>query len=121
MKVLHLSNSDSNGAGRAALRLHRGLRKLNVGSQLLVQYKLGDDPAVLPPQMKLEKASLKLKLTEHLDNLPLRLYRQRKSSDFSLEWVPDFIAAKVTDRNPGIINLHWVCHGFLNIETLKRF
>lgn len=121
MKVLHLSNSDSNGAGRAALRLHQGLRRLNIDSQLLVQYKLGDDPTVLSPQMKLEKASLKLKLTEHLDNLPLRLYRQRKSTDFSLEWVPDFIAAKVTDRKPDIINLHWVCHGFLKIETLKRF
>lgn len=121
MKVLHLSNSDSNGAGRAALRLHQGLRRLNIDSQLLVQYKLGNDPAVLAPQRKLEKASLKLKLTEHLDNLPLRLYRQRKSTDFSLEWVPDFIPAKVTDRSPDIINLHWVCHGFLKIETLNRF
>jgi glycosyltransferase involved in cell wall biosynthesis len=121
MNVLHLSDSDSGGAGRAAIRLHRGLRELNINSQILVQYKFGEERAVLAPQSKLEKVVSKLKLIEQLDDLPLQFYRQHKSTDFSLGWFPDFIAPKVTQHKPDIINLHWVCHGYLKIETLKKF
>ncbi len=43
MKVLHLSNSDTNGgAARAAYRLHKGLQDIGVNSQMLVQEKLSD-------------------------------------------------------------------------------
>jgi len=88
MKVLHLSNSDSGGAGRATLRLHQGLRGLGIDSKILVQFKSGDDGAVLAPQSNLEKLFFKLKLTEHLDALPLRFYRQRDRTDFcQMEWL----------------------------------
>ena len=121
MKVLHLSNSDSGGAGRATLRLHQGLRGLGIDSKILVQFKSGDDGAVLAPQSNLEKLFFKLKLTEHLDALPLRLYRQRDRTDFSPELLPDGMASKIAQHNPDVINLHWVCHGFLKTETLAKF
>jgi glycosyltransferase involved in cell wall biosynthesis len=63
---------------------------------------------------------LKLKLTEYLDKLPLQFYRQRDAGDFSPELLPDAIASKVAQHNPDIINLHWVCNGFLKIETLAK-
>ena len=121
IKVLHLSNSDDGGAGRAALRLSQGLWKMGVDSQVLVQFKSGDDKTVLAPRSSLEKVILKLKVTEYLDKLPLKFYRQRDRTDFSPELLPDPIASKVAQHNPDIINLHWVCNGFLKIETLAKF
>lgn len=121
MKVLHLSNSDGGGAGRATLRLHQGLQSIGVDSQVLVQLKDSDDRAVFSPQTTIGKAIAKLKATERLDALPLQLYRQRDRTDFSLEWLPNPIASTVAKHNPDLINLHWICHGYLSIETLAKF
>lgn len=121
MKVLHLSNSDNGGAGRAAYRLHRGLQNRGVESEFLVQFKSEDDASVLAPESKVSKAILKLKLREHLDALPLRYYPQRDRTNFSPEWLPDGLAARVARYHPDAIDLHWVCQGFLKIETLAKF
>ena len=120
MQVLHLSESDSGGAGRATLRLHQGLQRLGVNSQLLVQLKCSEDYAVLSPQTKLGKLNAKLKLSERIDILPLKLYPQRKASDFSLQWVPERILSNVAKLAPDIINLHWVGHGYVSIETVAK-
>lgn len=121
MKVLHLSESDGGGAGRATLRLHQGLQRLGVESQILVQLKYSDNLAVFSPQTTLTKASAKLKLPERLDALPLKFYRQRNAADFSLQWLPDGIISKVTKLSPDVVNLHWVCHGYLSIESIVKF
>ena len=121
MKVLHLSESDSGGAGRATLRLHQGLQRIGVDSQILVQLKYSDNKAVLAPRTTFGKFCAKLKLLEHLDALPLKLYPQRKAGDFSLQWLPDRIASKVAQFAPDVVNLHWVCHGYLSIESIAKF
>jgi glycosyltransferase involved in cell wall biosynthesis len=121
MKVLHLSESDGGGAGRATLRLHQGLLRLGVDSQMLVQLKYSDDRAVLSPQATLGKFSAKLKLLEHIDALPLKLYPQREVGDFSLQWLPDRMPSIVAQLDPDVVNLHWVCHGYLAIETIVKF
>lgn len=121
MKVLHLNTSDSGGAGRAAYRLHQGLQSLGVESQMLVQVSHGDDKAIFSPYSTLGKLIAKLKLTERLDSLPLKLYRHRQQTDFSPELIPDVLVAKLSQHNPDVINLHWTCHGFLQIETLPKF
>ena len=47
MKVVHLSHTDGGaGAGRAAYRIHRTLRELEVDSQMLVSHKRTTDPTV---------------------------------------------------------------------------
>lgn len=120
MNVLLVSNYDGGGAGRAAYRLHQGLKSLGVESQMLVQYKESDDRSVVGPNSYLEKAIAKLKLTEYIDALPLQFNRQRHK-DFSLEWLPDSTVSKVAQLAPDVINLHWVCHGYLRIETLRKF
>ncbi|MEW5855829.1 MAG: glycosyl transferase, partial [Cyanobacteriota bacterium] len=120
MQVLHLSESDGGGAGRATLRLHQGLQRLGVNSQMLVQLKYSDNLAVFSPETTLGKLSAKLKLPEHLDTLPLKFYRQRNTSDFSLQWVSSRISATVAQLAPDVVNLHWVCHGYLPIETVAK-
>ncbi|XHX77231.1 MAG: glycosyltransferase family 4 protein [Stenomitos frigidus ULC029] len=116
IKVLHLSTSDiDNGGARAAHRLHQGLQLLRCNSKMLVRAKFSADSTVIA-----EKSPL-TKLAPPISELPLRLYPQRPGSMFSPQWFPDVLANLVKRDNPDIVNLHWICNGFLKIETLAKF
>ncbi|MFM6727224.1 MAG: glycosyltransferase family 4 protein [Dolichospermum sp.] len=120
MKPLLISASDINGgAARAACRLHQGLQNIGVDSQMLVQNKQSDDYTVISPASKLGKGIGKLKPI--LDSLPLQLYPQRDRSTYSVQWLPDNLAAQVAQINPDVINLHWINGGYLKIETIAKF
>lgn len=120
MKILLLNTSDiSGGAARAAYRLHRGLQTIGVDSQMLVQNKTSDDLTVISPQTKLEKGWAKIRPT--LDAIPLQLYQKRDRPPYSVQWLPERIAAKIAEIDPDIIHLHWICGGYLNIETIAKF
>ncbi len=56
-----------------------------------------------------------------LDALPLELYRKRERTIFSPAYLPERLARKIALIDPDIIHLHWVCGGFLRIESLKKF
>jgi glycosyltransferase involved in cell wall biosynthesis len=115
MNVLHLSTSDiEGGAARAAYRLHQGLKTAGITSQMLVRAKDSIDPSVIADRSPLTK------LGPPLSGLPLKLYPHRDPGMFSLQWSPDAIAPKVKQLNPDIINLHWICNGFLQIETIAK-
>lgn len=115
MRILHLSTSDiEGGAARAAYRLHQGLQSIGVASQMLVRAKFSVDRTVIP-----EKTIL-TKLGPPLGGLPLQPYSNRDRTLFSPQWFPDVIAPRVARLNPDIINLHWVCNGYLQIETLAK-
>ena len=119
MKVLMLNSSDtSGGAARAAFRLHRGLREIGIESGMLVQSKKSDDPSVIGPSS--EMAKMLAMLRPHLDFLPLRRYPDRQRIIFSPSLVPDRLPARVAALNPDIVHLHWVCEGFMRLETLHR-
>ena len=126
MKVLHLTMLDSDGAGRAAQRLHQGLNRLdnhsytNLHSQMLVQVKSGDDQATVTTKNRFKIAANRLKLTERIDQLLLKLYPHRMQTTFSPQWVPGQLWHDIQQCNPDIINLHWIGHGFLPIEFLKK-
>ena len=120
IKPLLISTIDINGgAARATYRLHRGLQNIGVDSQMLVQNKQSDDYTVTAPVSKLSKGIGKLKPT--LDSLPLQLYPQRDRSTYSVQWLPDNLAAQVAQINPDVINLHWINGGYLKIETIAKF
>lgn len=120
MKALLLNTSDiEGGAARAAYRLHQGLQGVGVTSQMLVQTKFSEDVTVIAPQSKLGKGIAQLKPT--LNSLPLQLYAKRdRTGIISPQWLPDSISSQVTQLCPDIVNLHWVCNGFLQIETLSK-
>ncbi|BAU66924.1 glycosyl transferase group 1 [Stanieria sp. NIES-3757] len=116
MKILHLSTSDiDNGGARAAYRLHQGLQSIGCDSQMLVRAKFSADETVTA-----EKSVL-TKLGPPVSGIPMRLYPKRNSEMFSTQWFPDAIASRATQINPDIINLHWICNGYLQIETLPKF
>lgn len=47
MKIIHLTNNDFDGAGKAVLRLHKALLKKNHDSKMLVYRKYTDSPGVI--------------------------------------------------------------------------
>jgi len=66
LKVLHLCHADAeSGAGRAAYRLHAGLRAEGVDSRMLVGYRRSGDPSVYA-----WGSSTWNLLRSHLDQLP---------------------------------------------------
>ena len=120
MKVLHISSTDSGGgAARGAYSLHKALRASGVDSRMLVGVKHTDDFTVIEPRTKLEKAVNHFR--PHIDVLPLSLYPGRRPYAFSPAWVPNVLGGQVKRLTPDIINLQWVCGGFLRPESLRRF
>lgn len=114
-KVLHLSSFDVvGGAARAAYRIHQGLLKIGANSQILVQYKIGGDTTT-----HVVEGKIITRARSFIDTTALKQYPQRRQL-FSPEWFPDAIASKVAQVNPNIINLNWVCNGFLRVETLAK-
>jgi hypothetical protein len=111
MKVAILSTSDINGgAARAAYRLHQGLQSTGVDSQMLVQDKSSNDRAVTAPSTRLRQSIAKTRIA--FDALPLKFYRQRDDTTFSLQWLPDGTVSKIVQLKPDIINIHWTGEAF---------
>lgn len=120
MKVVLLNSSDSEGgAARAAYRLHQGLQGIGVSSQMLVKNKSSGDRNVVSSQNSI--ANKFDKIISTLSNSPLRLYPERNPVIFSTEWLPDSLPGQVAKIEPDIINLHWVCGGYLQVESIPKF
>lgn len=115
MKSLLLSTSDiEGGAARAAYRLHQGLLAIGHDSQMLVRARFSGQKSVLA-----EKSAL-TKLGPQMNGWPLKLGSYQTKTLFSSQWFPDAIAKKVAQLKPDIVNMHWVCNGFLKVETLPK-
>jgi len=120
MKVLMVNASDiGGGAARAAYRLLQGFQEIQVEAQMMVQEKLGNDPKVFASQAFLSRKLTSL--TPKLNRLPLKLYPNLEQVIFSPQWVPDRLPQQVDKYQPDIVNLHWVCNGYLQVESLPKF
>ena len=116
MKVLNLSTFDlAGGAARAAYRIHQGLRSIDIDSQFLVQHKQSTDPTVVTAEPKLAA-----KLRSMGDAYPLRSYRQRTQL-FSPQWFPSALHKSIDRFAPDILNLNWICNGFVPVSALAKF
>ncbi|WP_287293429.1 glycosyltransferase family 4 protein [Moorena sp. SIO2C4] len=119
MKTLIVSSFDiSGGAARAAYRLHQGLQSINLDSQILVQEKFSHDQTVIGPTIKLKEGLARMRWT--FGALPQKLYPQREDTTFTTQWLPDAVVPKVARLQPDIINLHWICAGYVQIETIAK-
>lgn len=116
MKVLHLSAFDLvGGAARATYRIHQGLQNAGADSQMLVQYKKGSDRTVTTAEPKVYA-----KLRSLADSIPINFYPHRQQM-FSPQWCPDALLKRIDQFAPDIINLNWVCNGFVPVEALSKF
>jgi glycosyltransferase involved in cell wall biosynthesis len=115
MKILHLSSFDlSGGAARSAYRIHQGLQSIGAASQMLVQFKSSDNRTISMSENKVAT-----RLRSSINTIPLRSYPHLKEF-FSPQWFPDAVVKRVSQINPTIINLNWICNGFLQVETLAK-
>jgi glycosyltransferase involved in cell wall biosynthesis len=114
-----LSSFDLQGGGsRAAYRLHQGLLRIGLDSQMLVQNKTSQDATVLSPEGKY--AGFGSLARRYLDALPLRQYPGRPGTAWSPGWLPGNLHRRVARQAPDVINVQWVCDGFLPVQTLGR-
>jgi glycosyltransferase involved in cell wall biosynthesis len=120
MRVVHLSYTDTKyGADRASCRLHQGLLSAGVDSWMVVGRKFGSDERVRrSANSVLEKVLDRMRF--FLDQSPLRVYRNRSPELFSTAWVPDRVSRHPLISSSDIVNLHWVCGGFLRPESIAR-
>lgn len=124
MKVLLLSYSLEGGAGGAAYRLHQGLLRAGIASNVTVQRKLYDDETVFEVS-KSGIGRLFNKVRPKLDKLPLLCYPKKilfnRRDFFSPQWLPESIHKEVSLINPDVVNLHWILNGFIKIENFHKF
>lgn len=119
MKITHLSSDAIGGAARAALRLHRGLiENTSIDSKMIVRQKVNDDWRVTGPQGMLLKAAAIL--YPSLDALPTHFQRKENLIPHSAAWVSSISANSLNRCDCDVINLHWICAGFLSVETIGR-
>lgn len=120
MKILHLNSTDKvGGAALGAYSVHKGLLNLDINSKMLVQTKISNEEEIIGADNCLELIAGFLK--RRLDKLPTFFYPGRQTATYYPAIMPTIIYPKIKKINPDIINLHWICGGFLDIESLAKF
>ena len=126
MKVVHISTADvAGGAARAAYRLHRGLLRQAVSSQMFVAHKITNDPHVIP--MRVPRGIL-TRGFRRLRRLRLERDRVRWGATGPTSTDPftddrSFYDIKLVDQLPRahIVNLHWIARFFDIGRHFPRF
>jgi glycosyltransferase involved in cell wall biosynthesis len=116
--LLASSHDVEGGAARAAYRLHQGLKQIGVSSQMLVQAKTSGDKAILAPKTRLGQGIARARLS--FDALPLKRYRNRQGTTFSVQWLPENVTKRIHQIKPDLVNLHWINDGFVQIESIAK-
>ena len=123
MKVLAVSASDGGGgAGMGAYRLHQGLQRAGVQSEMLVLRKVTDDPKVHRLSSVLnrwERAQRRLADRRHHRRLS-RNRRKAGSGHWSLNQFNYPIAVAINSFAADIVHLHWVGDNFLPLQQLEK-
>lgn len=117
MKIVHLAYADGGGgACKAAHRIHRGLRDLGVDSTMLVARRVTGDADVVDSGSPAGR--LWSNLATYLDLLPWRALGVARGDISSLACVGSGVSRKVRALSPDLVQLHWICAGFMRIEAL---
>jgi glycosyltransferase involved in cell wall biosynthesis len=120
VRILHINTFDQEGgAGRAAWRIHQGLRELGAESQMLVQNRASGDASVYERDTRLARTFAIFR--PYIDMLPLLFYQRRQQTHWSVEWFPSQISRQIQALNPDIIHLHWICRGFVEVSAVASF
>ena len=118
MKVIHLSNSDSGGAGIAAYRIHKSLTKIGVNSEMWVNVSINKDNSVKSSKNIFKKF---FNFTRRNSKKTLMLFLKTKNpilhspSFLSSSWVK-----KINSSDADIVNLHWVQHEMLSVSDISK-
>ena len=118
MKILHLSKDDiGGGAGKAAYRLHQGLREIGVESWMLVMEKRSDDDHVLEIPKGLRYFANKL--GGRFENLLARWFLD-PGVQWDLSLMPSFLCGQIKKIAPDVVNLHWINRGVISVGEVGK-
>jgi glycosyltransferase involved in cell wall biosynthesis len=121
MRVVHLNTWDlQGGASRGAYWMHKGLQQAGVDSILFSAYKSSGDPSVIGIDRPRLSDRLRREIRIYFNELPLRQYKHQSSQRFSPARFPENIESDLQKLNPDLINLHWICYGFLSPELIAK-
>ncbi len=121
MKVLHLSHSDGkSGAGIAARRIHEALHNnpLLKESRLNVSRKFNNIPNTFCNNNFFNKFKTFTKL--YVERLIIKLIDYSDQNFHSISLLPSKVDSKINNLDFAIINLHWVQHEMISIESIGR-
>jgi len=119
MKVSILSTSDhSGGAARAATRLNTALAKSGIDSTMLVGNKQSDHWRITGPQGKLKKFANQF--LPAIENFAAGLQSTTNPAQHSLARTTSIKASTINHSTADLVNIHWICRGFLSIEEIGR-
>lgn len=120
MKVFHFSGDSIGGAARAAIRLHQAMQSnTEIDSFMIVLQKLIDDWRITALDES-QLANIYGQIRSLIDRLPTRLQRSTHVIPRSPAWVSTVNANNINQSDADVINLHWICSGFLSIEEIGR-
>lgn len=117
MKITLVSTSDSGGAGRAALKIHKALLRLDYLSTLRVSFKKTDHWAVESDDSFFKKIYSRVR--HRMDSLIARLQYSPDFSTRSFALFPTGLARQLNRLDSDIVQLNWVA-GSLSIEEIGQ-
>lgn len=118
MKVIHLSNSDIGGAGRATLRIHKSLLEIGVNSEMWVNVSRSKEKKVLQSNNKIKNFLI---LLRRFTKIPIiKLLKTKNQILHSPSILPSSWITKINSSNADIINLHWIQHEMLSISDISK-
>ena len=118
MKVIHLSNSDIGGAGRAAYRIHKSLIKIGLNSEMWVNKSIIRDRSVKSTKSIANKFILLIR--RNAKKLLSPIFKTKNSILHSPSFLPSSWVKKINMSNADIVNLHWVQHEMLSVSDISK-
>lgn len=119
MRIIHVSYSDTGGAGRAAYRIHCSLRDSGIESEMQVIHSVSGDYTV----KNLSKSS-KDKIVQKSRELPAKILSKssvvENSIIHSLGVLPSGLPAILNKSHADVIHLHWVGREMLSVKDIAK-
>ncbi len=118
MKVAVVCSFDlDGGAARAAYRLHQALQVHGADSRMFVQVRTSADPTVEGRSGGVAK--LIGRIRPLIDHAPAK-WMGTRLGQFSVNWLPGDLLARLASFNPDVVHLHWINAGFVSLTQIQR-
>ncbi len=116
MRVLHITTSVVEQS--ASFRIHKAIARAGVDSFVYVLQPSGGSSRVMYANNSLRN-KIKKFLFPRVERKIIKGFSRSEKTPISLGAMSSFDKELVKKINPDIINLHWICGGFLSIEDVK--
>jgi glycosyltransferase involved in cell wall biosynthesis len=119
MKIVHVCTyAQTGGAARAVYRLNEALRLAGADSSILTMNDAAADDGIVAARPQGIDRVLWSRLRAKKDNWAVEAIRKGSLTPFCLGTTGIDISKHPLIQSADIVNLHWVCAGFLSVKTL---